>query len=61
MKYQHMTHVVVQESNLETRIYAWKSILPFCFYLTKLCMVWDVLCSTAQPSGNTAPRVKAVA
>ena len=30
-----MVHTPVQENNLEIRIYAWNSILPFYFYFNK--------------------------
>ena len=35
MKYQQMAHTAVQESDLEMRIHAWDSMLPYYFYLNK--------------------------
>ena len=35
MKYQHMAHTAVQENDLEMRILAWESMLPYYFYFNK--------------------------
>ena len=67
MKYQHMIHTAVQENDL--KVLACKNICfmpakayyPFTFTLTKLTVHGTVLLSTALLSGNTLPRIKAIA
>ena len=35
MKHQHITHTAVQENDLEMKLYAWESMLPFYLYFNK--------------------------
>ena len=63
MKYQHIAHTAVQEMLTCENVCFMpaKVCYSFTFTLTKLTVHGTVLLSTAQPSGNTPIKIKAIA
>ena len=53
MKYQQMAHNAVQENDLEMRILAWESMLPYYFYFNNTNYArYGTYCLAVAPSEN---------